>query len=147
LFNYADSRNPYVLCTTSPSPERARYGGEWPFVSPVASSPAKVPPGLEHPFENLGKSKAIHVGAVSPDGRVAALWDATKSLILVPLSPSSRGGLHTRTPIILEEKLESRPSMSPTSLRFRVESDKCLYLYAIDVKGKVVTKQIKHVRN
>ncbi|KAI9771280.1 MAG: hypothetical protein M1840_002250 [Geoglossum simile] len=150
LFNYAKSGNPYVLCTTSPSYERARYDGQWPFVSPVASSPAKVPPGLEHPFENLEISSAIHVGDASPDGRVVALWDATGSLILVPLSPSHSGGLenyHTRAPVTLEAKLmNSRPSMPPTSLRFYVESG-CLHLYAVDMEGGVVKKRIDNVQN
>ena|SRR5436190_11856990 len=140
---YAPSGNPFVLCTTSPSLERELNGGEWPFISPVASSPATVPAHLEHRFLQLGKSKPILAGAVSVNGYLVAMLENTGILHLFSLTSREGGGLRTAgSPVVLTKKLwKGKMSLiSTTSLRFHVDKT-VLYLLAVHFDGTVIRKR------
>ena len=131
------SLHQYVLCTTSPSRERSTNNGEWSFVSPVGSGPAKVPAQLDHNLWRLCKAKAIVAGAASPDGSIIALLEETGRILLMPLVAQDGGGLSSLDPVTLDAKLKTQRSASPTTLRF-CEVDRRLCLVAVDPDGTVI---------
>lgn len=137
---YAPSGNPYVFCTTSPSAHRASHLGEWPFISPVASLPATVPLQLEHSFYQLGRSKPILAGAVSPSGHLVALLENTGILILFSLIPGEGGGLSPAgEPVVLTKRLWKgiMSSVSTACLRF-CQDGTSLYLLAVHIDGTMI---------
>jgi hypothetical protein len=74
---------------------------------------------------------------------IVALLASTGTLMLFSLIPSEYGGLRNAgKPVELREKLSKHEKslMSTAALRFHVGKDECLYLFAVDVKGKVVKK-------
>ena len=147
----SSSGNPYVLCTTSPSNERALHGGEWPFISPAVSLPTTASEQLEHTFKVLGKSKPILAGAASRNGHLVALLQRNGTIILFSLIPGECGGLRpNEEPVFLTKKLcesdISSGSLSPTCLRFRDGID-ILDLFAVHVEGthgRVIRKHIRY---
>src|SRR5204863_6294337 len=96
---------PYVLSTTWPSNQRWLNDGEWTFISPVGSEPAKVPPRLVQDICQLQKANAILAGAVSPRGNIIALLEITGTTYLLPLRSDAEGLACTATPIFLGGKL------------------------------------------
>src|SRR2546423_3257621 len=109
------SNRPYVLCTTSPSDERWKHGGEWSFISAVADSPASVPPNLQFDFCRLGKlEKGIVAGAASSDGKVVALLNQKGQIKLFNLDAKTGGGLHSalEEPVVLKKKLAAQAAAS-----------------------------------
>ena len=131
------STNPYVLCTTSPSQERSNNNGEWSFVSPVGAGPARVPQQLDHHLWRLRQARAIIAGAASPDGSVIALLEETGKILLMPLVAQDGGGLAALDPIVLDARLKSQNSASPTALRF-CEVERRVCLVAVDPDGTVI---------
>ncbi|MCJ1398285.1 hypothetical protein MMC11_001482 [Xylographa trunciseda] len=144
LFETALS-NPYVLCTTSPSRERARNNGEWSYVSAVGDGPVRVPPQLDHDLWRLEKAKAIIAGAVSPDGTVIALLEETGKILLMPLVAEDGGGLSSLDPITVDTRLHAQSSASPTALRF-CQLDGHLCLVAVDPQGTVLRLTFQDTR-
>jgi hypothetical protein len=144
---HSPSSRPYVLCTTSPSDERWKHGGEWSFISAVADSPACVSPILQFDFCALGKrEKGIVTGATSPDGKVVALLNQKGKIKLFTLKGKAGGGLYSalEEPLILKEKLAERKSASSGCLRFQSQ-DGSLFLFAIDPEGRVIITEIVRV--
>jgi hypothetical protein len=139
---YASSNRPYVLCTTSPSDRRNENGGEWPFISPVHSGRISVPKQMEHSFFNLGESLPIIAGAVSTHGNVVAMLENTGNLILCSLARSENGGICPSGEVKVLKSILSKHKnslLSSTSLRFHHDKDnKRVYLFAVDIKGKVI---------
>jgi hypothetical protein len=141
---HSPSSRPYVLCTTSPSDERWKHGGEWSFISAVADSPACVSPILQFDFYALGKrEKGIVTGAASPDGKVVALLNQKGKIKLFTLKGKTGGGLYSalEEPLILKEKLAERKSASSGCLRFQSQNGS-VFLFAIDPEGKVIRTEI-----
>ena len=143
------SNRPYVLCTTSPSNERERNGGEWSYISPVADFPAIVPPELDQNLIALRKAPAIVMGAASPHGDIVALLEQTGKLWLFPTMEIKHGGYPSwEESTILEKRLCEQRRPSNTCLRFHFRQDENrLCLYAVDVKGKVIKKSFDERRS
>lgn len=141
LFN-SPSTKPYVLCTTSPSNERAVNQGEWSFISPIGSSPAVVPQKLEHSFSSLGKAKGILAGAASTSGKVIALLDEQGFLRIFRLAGIPTGGLCSLgNPVILDHRLSKQQRLSTAAIRFQeCDASLRLELFAIDIQGVVIRK-------
>ncbi|KAI9800304.1 MAG: hypothetical protein M1833_003418 [Piccolia ochrophora] len=139
---HSPSKKPYVLCTTSPSSERSKFEGEWPFLSPVGGSPAIVPPSLEHSLCHLKRPSAVLAGAATVQGDLIALLEEDGTLKLFSLAASSTGGLCSeREPTILDHRLSKQKRVSPTSLRFRTgASDSRTELFAVDTNGHIIKK-------
>jgi hypothetical protein len=141
---HSPSNRPYVLCTTSPSDERWRHGGEWSFISAVADSPASVPPNLQFDFCQLGKlEKGIVAGAGSSDGKVVALRNQKGQIKLFSLNAKTDGGLYSalEEPVVLKERLAAETVVSSGCLRFQSQDGR-LFLFAVDLQGKVIRTEI-----
>jgi hypothetical protein len=141
---HSPSNRPYVLCTTSPSDERWKHGGEWSFISAVADSPASVPPNLQFDFCQLGKhEKGIVAGAGSSDGKVVALLNQKGQIKLFSLNAKTDGGLYSalEEPVVLEKRLAAQTVVSRGCLRFQSQDGR-LFLFAVDLQGKVIRKEI-----
>ena len=141
---HSPSNRPYVLCTTSPSSERWKHGGEWSFISAVADSPASVPPDLQFDFCQLGElEKGIVAGAASSDGKVVALLNQKGRIKLFILNAKTGGGLHSalEEPVALKTRLAAQTTASRGCLRFQSQGGK-LFLFAVDLHGKVIKAEI-----
>jgi hypothetical protein len=135
-----------VFCTTVPSDRRHENGGEWPFISPVHLGPATVPEQLEHAFFGLKKSAPMIAGAVSADGRIAAMLESSGTLILHALEPSENGGIcPSGQPVVFKKVLgkHNNALLSNTSIRFHFNEDsKRLCLFAVDIEGRIFRNTI-----
>ena len=141
---HASSANSYILCTTSPSSERSRYGGEWSYISPVIPLPATIPAQLDHSLWRLRECKAILTGAVSPSSNLIALLEETGRVLLMPLVAEASGGLSSEDPVFLDVGLAEQQKASSTSLRFcQVGQNLCLV--GVDTKGKIIRKYFEDV--
>ena len=141
---HAPSANSYILCTTSPSRERSKYGGEWSYISPVISLPATIPARLDHSLWRLRECKAILAGAVSPSSNLIALLEETGRVLLMPLVAEASGGLSSEDPVFLDVRLAEQQKASSTSLRFCQVGQK-LCLVGVDTKGKFIRKYFEDV--
>ena len=136
---HTPSGNSYILCTTSPSSERSRYGGEWSYISPILPLPATIPPQLDHSLWRLRECKAILTGAVSPSSNLIALLEETGRVLLMPLVAEASGGLSSEDPVFLDVRLAEQQKASSTSLRFcHVGHNLCLV--GVDTKGTIIRK-------
>ena len=133
---------PYVLCLTSPSSERAINGGrgEWSSIFSLPSGPSLVPVQLEHNIEHL--REAVLAGTATARGDLVAVREAGGRLKILSLSSpaNSSGGLCcSKEPTTLDFRLCSQSRASPTSIRFQASGDG-LFLFAIDIEGKIVRR-------
>lgn len=110
-------------------------------MSPVHLSPATVPEQLEHAFFDLKKSAPMIAGAVSADGRIAAMLENSGNLVIHALRPSEKGGIcPSGEPVVFKKVLgkHNNALLSNTSLRFHFSEDnKQLCLFAVDIEGRI----------
>ena len=141
---HSPMKHPYVLCTTAPSSERGKHGGEWTYISAIGDGPATVPECLEDNLSHLAKHGAIMAGAVSELGNVVGLLKKSGRLLIVPLNRASGGyGVRGDGTIKVKDKLyaQTLSQVDPTCLRFHVE-DGVQHLVAVDIEGKVVVQRL-----
>lgn len=126
----------YVVTTTSPSSERFKNGGEWPYSSPIGKPSESLPSDTIHNFEQFQKHQALKAGAVSQKCNIFAVLEQNGNISFLPLTGHSKGGIHSdETPIRLEISLCEQDRPSPLCLRFDPTGTR---LYAVDAKGKII---------
>lgn len=129
----------YVACTTSPSSERYRNDGEWPFISPLshARGPELRPPNP--PFHNLEQFKEHHaltVGCVTRKHDVLAVLEDSGEISILSLKNHEKGGICGEgNAERLSEALYKHEKPSTSCLRFDPAGER---LFAIDTKGKII---------
>ena len=134
----------YLACTTSPSSERYRNGGEWPFISPLSyrRGPELRPPNA--PFHNLEQFKEHHaltVGCVSTKHNVLAVLEGSGKISILSLKSHEDGGICGEEKAQrLSEALHRQEKPSTACLRFDPEGER---LFAIDPKGKIIITDFK----
>lgn len=100
-----------------------------------------MPKQLEHSFFVLGESRPIIAGGVSTQGNVVAMLENTGNLILSSLAHNDSGGICPSGEIVTLKNILSKHTnslVSSTSVRFHLDEDnKHVYLFAVDIKGKV----------
>lgn len=138
------SQQSYVLCSTSASTERYRSNGEWPFISPVATSDEEVPPSTVHDFVALQSYRQLITGAVSSVANIYAVLEKTGKIVTLRLTSHEHGGIGPReeAPQKLRASLCSLESSraSTTCMRFDPSGEK---LYAVDPEGKLLVVTFK----
>ncbi|MCJ1461908.1 hypothetical protein MMC07_000507 [Pseudocyphellaria aurata] len=136
VFTSPSSGERYVITTTSPSSERYKNGGEWPYSAPIGRPSESLPPDITHSFQQFRKQQALVAGAVSQQCNIFAVLEKTGNIFYVPLSAHSGGGIHSKIekPIKLKGSLCKQDRPSPDCLRFDPAGTR---LYAVDATGKI----------
>ena len=132
----------YICCTTSPSSERFRNGGEWSFVLPVPSLGYPLPQHVVRPFHQFGRDiTPLVAGSVSSSGCIFAVLETTGKIHLLPLIAHEGGGIQGSTDasiislgVKMKEQSDSALS-TRSSLRFDPSGTK---LYAVDTTGQIL---------
>ena len=137
----------YVVCTTSPSSERYRNGGEWSFISPLSYTmgPRLRPPNLPcHDLEQFKGHHALTVGCVSRTHDVLAVLEDSGNISILSLENHEKGGIcgEEGEPKRLPEALCREEKPSTSCLRFDPDGEK---LFAIDRKGKIIVTKFEKV--
>ena len=140
-FFTSPSNTSYLLCTTSPSSERYRNGGEWSFVVPIPSRGYTVPAYLKRPLRQFGERSQLLTGAVSRTAKIFSILDVTGEIKVLSLVAHENGGICgvDDGPHILScgalKTLNTNPFASHACLRFDHSG---LNLFAVDRTGIVV---------
>ena len=128
----------YVACTTSPSSERYRNNGEWPFISPLsyARGPELRPPNP--PFHSLEQftHHALTVGCVSRKHDVLAVLEDSGRISILSLKSHEKEGICGEVDAAsLSQSLHKQEKPSTSCLRFDLAGER---LWAVDPRGKIV---------
>lgn len=132
----------YLITTTSPSSERSKNGGEWPYACPVSKPNEPFPQAMIHNFEQFAKHQALVAGAVSRQCNIFAVLERTGNIFFLQLTGHSDGGIHSKvqTPIKLKVSLCKQVRSSPLCIRFDPSGTR---LYAVDATGRIIVSTFK----
>ena len=130
----------YVACTTSPSSERWRNGGEWSFIVPLPFTPRprlRPPNPPRHDLEQFKKHHALTIGCVSRKYHVLAALEKSGGISILSLKSHKMGGICGAGDAkrLSETLFNKQEKPSASCLQFDPEGER---LFAIDQRGKII---------